>query len=192
MIVHPDFEKVWYGPRGMRAGITACIESKCVVSAVTLIYSAVDALSVLACPPSAARSSRSTFIKWVEDYLLPHLGGSVSGADVYGARCGIVHTYGPESDLSRKGVAKTLVYRWRVGHKPEDPLLAEHAKTSLVIEIEHLAEALSKAVEAFQVRIGADPELKGRVETNIQGLLCYEPSMPILIHVVEKDSDAAA
>ena len=58
MMTNPDFRKVWRGPRGMRAGIKACERAKCVVSALTLIYSAVDALAALTREAQEARTTR--------------------------------------------------------------------------------------------------------------------------------------
>jgi hypothetical protein len=178
MLTHPDVERVWYGPRGMQAGIEACIRQKCVVSAVTLIYTSIDALAALTRPLNSKRVRPSDFKKWVDDFLLAHVGSTITAADMYGARCGIVHTYSPVSDSSRNGDAKEIVYRWRDGHRPDDPILAERAKNALVLEIEVLFEALQRAVESFQARIGTDAELKAKIETHVSGLLCYEPWHP--------------
>ena len=103
----------------MRAGIKACERAKCVVSALTLIYSAVDALAALTRERQEVRATRKEFVTWVSGYLLPELGIELTALDVYGARCGIVHTYAPTSDLSKSGEAKLIVYRWRNGHRPD-------------------------------------------------------------------------
>jgi hypothetical protein len=172
----------------MRAGIKACVKKKCVLSAVTLIFSAVDALSALTRPVDQLETNRGYFKGWVEHYLLRHLTTSLTASDLYGARCGIVHTYGPNSGLSRKGEAKTIVYRWRTGHKPDDPILAAYAHDALVVEVEALFEAMQNAVDDFQQRVCSDPDLRTRVETHIKSLLCYAPSEPISIVVDEEDS----
>lgn len=183
MMTHPDFEKVWRGRRGMRAGIMACGRAKCVVSALTLIYSAVDALAALTRENPDARATRKEFLAWVDLYLLPELDVELTALDIYGARCGVVHTYAPTSDLSRSGQAKLVVYRWRTGHRPDDPVLAERARSATVIEIEGLIKSLDKAVRRFERAIDADPTLRAHVERNIQDLLCYEPWHPVAIAV---------
>lgn len=188
MMTHPDLKKIWNGRRGMKAGIEACVKAKCVVSAMTLIYSAIDAMAALTRPLKSPRATRDEFKKWVDDYLSDQLKDfdiHVSSLDIYGARCGILHTYGPESDLSRDGKAKTIVYKWREGHRPDDPLLAKYEKTAIIVEIESLAEALNKAVALFQDRIEGDPELKQRVEKHVKNLLCYQPWCPVQIVVSE-------
>src|SRR5687768_2470405 len=124
MVTIPSLDKIWRGERGMRVGIQSCERAKCVVSALTLIYSAVDALAALTRKAQGTRATRKEFLAWVTAYLLPEIGGGLTALDLYGARCGVVHTYGPTSDLSKNGEAKLLIYKWRVGHRPGDPILA--------------------------------------------------------------------
>jgi hypothetical protein len=183
MMTNPDFRKVWRGARGMRAGIKACERAKCVVSALTLIYSAIDALAALTRETQEAHATRKEFLAWVGAYLLPELEVELRAIDVYGARCGIVHTYAPTSDLSKSGQAKLIVYRWRSGHRPNDPVLAERARSATVIEIEALIESLDRAVGQFECNIDRDALLRSRVERNIEDLLCYQPWHPIAIAV---------
>lgn len=103
--------------------------------------------------------------------------------DIYGARCGVVHTNGPTSNLSKKGEAKLIVYKWRSGHRPDDPVLAEKARTATVVEIEVLLQALDQAVASFERDIDSDSDLRKRVTRNIADLLCYEPWHPVAIEV---------
>jgi hypothetical protein len=179
MITHPSVEKVLRGERGIFTGINASIECKCVMSAVTLIYAAIDAISGLARPVHEVKTSGRHFKNWAEQYCLPFLDRPVTAAELSGARCGVIHAYSPESRVSRNNAGKTVVCRWRRGHRPDDPLLAVHAQTSIVLEIEGLVEAFEKAIERFQERIGADPDPKIRVDHHVQGLLCYEPWHPV-------------
>jgi hypothetical protein len=183
MMTHPNLNKVWRGQRGMRSGIKACVRAKCVVSALTLIYSAVDALAALARETVSTRGSRREFTEWVNLYLLPELAMDLSALDLYGARCGIVHTYSPASDLARDGRARLLVYKWREGHRPDDPVLEERSRTAAVVEIEALAEALERAVAAFEQAVLNNAALRVCVERNVKDLLCYEPWHPVEIIV---------
>lgn len=183
MMTNPDFKKVWRGPRGMRAGIKACQRAKCVVSALTLIYSSVDALAALTRKEPSTRATRAEFLDWVRTYLVPELSGDLTAEDIYGARCGVVHTHAPTSDLSKKGQAKLIVYKWRHGHRPDDPVLAERARTASVVEIETLIDGLDRAVQSFERQLDADATLQDRVKQNIADLLCYEPWHPVAIEV---------
>lgn len=183
MMTNPDFDKVWRGHRGMRAGIKACERAKCLVSALTLVYSSIDALAALTRKDPGTRATRVEFLDWVATYLLPELGGELTAADIYGARCGVVHAYAPTSDMSKSGKAKLLVYKWRLGHRPDDSILAERARTATVVEIEALIDALDGAVRRFEVALDADASLMDRVQRNIADLLCYEPWHPVEIEV---------
>ena len=166
----------------MWRGIKACERAKCVVSALTLIYSAIDALAALTREAKDARATRKEFVAWVSAYLLPELTVKLT-PDIYGARCGVVHTYTATSDLSRGGEAKLIVYKWRKGHRPDDPILAKRARSATVIEIEDLVECLDRAVRRFERHTDADAALRSRVERNIEDLLCYEPWHPVTIAV---------
>lgn len=192
MMTHPSFDEVWRGARGMRAGIRACEEARCVVSTLTLVYASIDALAALTRASREDRTTRRVFLAWVEKYLLPeftirHL--ELTALDLYAARCGVVHTYGPSSDLARAGQAKLLIYKWRHIHRPDDPLLAERAREATVIEIDDIVDGLDRAVLRFEAEIASDNDLRSRVEGNITELLCYKPWHPVTITVA---AEAAA
>jgi hypothetical protein len=179
MMGDPSVHEIVHGERGMLRGIDACIAALCVVSAVTLIYSAVDALAGLGAPITQARSGGPAFKAWVLKYLLPHLESALSPADLWAARCGILHAYSRHSDLSRQGDARSLVYVWRHGHHPDDRLLRRHVEEgAAVLEIEALASAFTGAVQAFQEDIERNPDLRSRVKHHVATRLCYKPSMP--------------
>jgi hypothetical protein len=164
----------------MRKGIKACVDAKCVVSGLTLMFAAIDALAALT-RRDGSRATRTEFMGWVNKYMLDELAVPMTAADLYGARCGILHSYAPTSDLSRRGDAKVLVYKWRHGHRPDDQVLEERARTATVVEIESLVEALDRAVKAFQDDVARDNDLRERVERHVTDLLCYEPWKPVSI-----------
>lgn len=73
-------------------GVKACTERERPVSAVTHIYSAIDALAALTRPANAPETTRDLFLAWVQRLVpLGELG--VSAIELYGARCGVLHTY---------------------------------------------------------------------------------------------------
>src|ERR1017187_2461079 len=115
MLVDPDLNEILNGPRGMLKGVDVCIQAQCLVSAVALIYSTIDALSALTRPSSAADTNRDIFINWVKKYVRPRKRLQCSAADLYGARCGILHNYGVYSRLRRQGKAKAIIYKWKDG-----------------------------------------------------------------------------
>jgi hypothetical protein len=183
MLVYPSVDKVVRGERGMLAGIKACMGRQCLVSAVSLTYATVDALAALTRPLNATRGTKTHYKAWVTRYMLPHLKPSLTADDLYAARCGILHAYSPESEASRSGEVKAIVYKWRKGHKPNDERLAELARTATVIEVQSLVEALESAVIQFEAHIATHADLESRVANHVRELLCYEPWSPIDIWV---------
>lgn len=181
MLTNPSFNEVVNGERGMLSGIRACMDAKCLVSTVSLIYATIDALSALTIPIGKSRSTRTDFKKWVKQYLLQHLSQSISEHDVYAARCGVLHAYSVHSQDSRNGVARTIIYKWRIGHRPDDHILQRESQVAHVVELEALYEALELAVNDFHQKLSADPELNRRVSHHIAYLLCYKPWTPIAL-----------
>src|SRR5690349_15829330 len=175
MLVLPSLERVVYGPRGMLVGIDACVEAQCVMSAVTLIYATIDAVSALVRPVRTVESTSEQFREWVRRYYLPALRAPVSVEDIWGARCGVVHTYGPDSRSSRGKGASILVYKWRTGHRPDDEVLTERSADGRILDVEQMVEALHIALARFQEEVASSPELLERVEHHVKELLCYEP-----------------
>lgn len=93
--------------------IHVCLKNNAPTGAVILIYCAIDAMSALSMPFNKRKVDRDDFIAWVEKYMKtdstqPY---QYQGVDLYGARCGIVHNYGVESNLSNKKQCKEIVYK---------------------------------------------------------------------------------
>jgi len=78
--------------------------------ALVIAYSAVDTFGLLDAPPAQVSSSGSSFKAWTTKYLLPQCGINFTAVDFWAARCAVLHTSTSESDLSRAGHAKELVY----------------------------------------------------------------------------------
>jgi hypothetical protein len=93
------------------AAIEACLEKKLVTPALVLLYSAIDIGSWLASEDPNA-SVRDYFTAWVENYLLPSKPLNCTALELYSARCGLVHTFTPDSRLVEQGKARRIVYAW--------------------------------------------------------------------------------
>ena len=159
--------------------VRLCMDNQLIVQALTLIYTGIDFLASLSRPLGQADVSRSDFIRWVETFMecLQQLG--VEGIDLYGARCGIVHTYTPDSGVHRKGRAKRIMYSWG----DREP----HAATSLVrglgrsevfIKVEELFETLCVGMEKFGETMETDKELEMRVVSRATKLFSNYRSFP--------------
>jgi hypothetical protein len=126
--------------------IEACIQDKRIVPALMLIYSGIDVLASL----DQGKSTRSSFMKWVDEYLLKSHPFPCTSLELYAARCGILHTLTAESDLSREGKARQIVYAWGTA-KAEDLQEASNR----IGGYDHVAIHVSELHQAFQHGVAA-------------------------------------
>ena len=176
MQIPPQLNEIVNGPRGILRGIEICLEDQCLVSGVALIFSAIDSLAALTRLVEDSDTSRAAFIVWVERYFLPGSRLTCKALDLYAARCGILHTYSPESKLRRDGAARPLIYQWR-GGPSADPSVQIPAQ-AIIVEIEILHEAFKRAAHEFLIAVETDAETRRRVEHHLTDLLCYTPWPP--------------
>ena len=75
-----------------------------------MLYATIDIMAGLARAPDAEESTRADFKAWVDRYMLPDSDLACNADDLWGARCGLLHMYVPESRHSRTGRARKLLY----------------------------------------------------------------------------------
>ena len=71
MFVEAELKEVVHGRRGMLEGIKACLDRQCLVSALVLMYSTIDALSALGRAINKSDTNGNVFKEWVNDYIHP-------------------------------------------------------------------------------------------------------------------------
>ena len=157
----------------MLRGIEAALDAQCMVSAVTLCYTTIDAVSALSRPEERRDTCRSVFIEWIDSYLLPADGLVCNAIDLYGARCGVLHTYRPESALSVAGDACPIFYQWRDG--PPAAYERDLPANAVVVNVESLVLAVRTSVERFAAAERANHQLSARIAHHMGDLLCYVP-----------------
>jgi len=182
MLVQPrQLSDVVDGPRGMLKGIEKCLEAECLVSAVTLIFSSVDALASLTRPRGQVSTNGTVFRTWVDQFFQPQTSLGCSADDLWGARCGVLHLYSAESDMAAQHRARRIYYQWSAGPSvnASRPLPAGHS----VILIEHLHHAFQDATARFATALEADSNLRKIVVSHLSSMLCYEPYPPLVVVV---------
>ena len=92
------------------AAIELCLERKLILPALMLIYAIIDVCGSF--ERQEPEGTKASFGRWVESYMLKAKPMACSGIDVFGARCGILHTMAAESDLSRRKKANRILYVW--------------------------------------------------------------------------------
>ena len=173
MRVEPELNEVVNGKRGMTRGIQVALDAQCLISAIALMFSTIDALAALSRPIDADDTTREHFAAWCDRYLQSTQVLGCESVDLYAARCGVLHTYGHESRLGRQGRARSLVYEWRQGPRADASVpLPEDA---IVIAVEALHSALGDAIKEFLRDSETDPDVRARVQHHLPSLLCYKP-----------------
>ena len=144
--------------------IHVCLKNNAPTGAVLLTYCAVDAMAFLSMPEGKQKVGRSDFKNWVKKYMTTDSAQpyQYDEEDLYGARCGIVHTYGAESDLSRKNK-----YKPNCLNHFYDP-----AKQSdlVVLGVDLFIRDFYDAVDKFLADIEKDENLRMRVEARLPSL----------------------
>jgi hypothetical protein len=144
--------------------IDLCVKAELKLPALLLIYTLIDIAGWL---DGKGANVRERFTTWVDTYLLPNSPLSCNSADLYGARCGLLHTYSASSDLSTAGKARKLFYSWhptRVEDHTE--LIALNNEMALrlgrspdeiiAIQGEQLISALREGVDKFLTDVARD------------------------------------
>lgn len=147
------------------AGIEACIDRKATIPALVLIYTAIDITGWLNGDDPNTKV-RDRFTNWVDQYLLSAKPLRCTSIDLYAARCGLVHTFTPDSRLSDQGQARRICYA-RGNTKSDDlqQTIKRMNKTSeyVAIHVEELYEAWRLGLLAFTEELAQDPTRASRV-----------------------------
>ena len=153
----------------MLAAAERCIELRQHLPSLVLIYSHIDTLAWAASNKSGG-DVRVNFEAWARRWLLPHLQAQspeVTATDLYGARCGVLHTLTGKSDLSEKGAAREVAYAW--GTAEVEVLRAVMAEAELprqlvALHYQGLLRSLRHAVLDFVASADNDPQLAAALE----------------------------
>ena len=153
--------------------IKATQECGAITGAIILTYCAIDAMAHLSMPDNQEKIGRKDFINWVEKYMKadPKQPYQYRGIDLYGARCGIIHTFGATSDLSDEGKCKVFNY-----HKGSDHIYKPDVDKNLVsISWDRFINDFIWAGVNFGADIKKDKELYKRAEKRIKDLFFLTP-----------------
>ena len=149
--------------------IHVCLTNKAPTGAVILTYCAMDAMAFLSMPEGKQKVERSDFKEWITKYMKtdstqPY---QYNEDDLYGARCGIVHTYSAESDLSRENKCRKIVNKPNCLRHFYEP--NKHPDL-VVLGVELFIRDFYDAVSSFLVDIEKDDNLRKRVENRLPHL----------------------
>jgi hypothetical protein len=138
--------------------IGTCLKADLPEAGLALIYSGIDTFGLLAASPTVLDASGDTFKQWCEKYILPRIqsieGSAVSATDLWGARCGVLHTSTPLSKQERAGNAHQIWYRF--DGKAGMNLIMNTPQPPLGLDIQNLAMAFKEGGIACVADINQD------------------------------------
>ncbi len=145
--------------RGIKDPIRLCMDNDAQRAALQLMYAAIDNFATLGLPHQRTKSTRTDYAGWCDRYLKFNSQEEVSGIEWFAARCGLLHSYTAESDLSRTGKVRMISY---YGGSGPDIIYNPQKSTDLVmVRVEGLIGAFFSGVDRFVVDLYA----KTSVET---------------------------
>ena len=152
--------------QGIRRDIEVALANNCLRAAIILIFSGIDAMTYLDLPENETDVTRGHFIRWCDRYIRFPCQEQLTGADLYGARCSMLHTYGAVSRLSRAGKCRKVGYMDKSvpeirANKAIDPTL-------VLVSVPGLRDAFFAGMDRFLVDAFADKKKAPVVESRIQ------------------------
>lgn len=151
---------------GIKGDIDFVFEHQRYRAGVILIYSGIDAMAFLGMSANQVDVSGSDFIEWAERYIRFPGTEQLTGFDLYGARCAMLHTYGVKSKASRQGKCRMLAYMDRgalpVIYSPEV------SQDLVLVSIPALKDAFFQGIDLFLVDLFSDPERARIAESRLQ------------------------
>ncbi len=162
---------------GIKRGIRVALESECYGAVVVLVYSGLDTMAYLDMPPDQDDVTRKDFVEWAEKYIRFPCEKQVSGLDLYGARCGVLHTHGAFSRLNREGKCRVIGYADRM--VPEVVYQPSVSEGLVMVSIDGLVRAFFDGMDEFLVHLFANPTKAKAAERRFRRInhtIPYEPN----------------
>ena len=145
------------------------LENDCLDSAVILILSGIDAMAYIAMPAGQYDVTRDDFVKWAEQYIKFPCSEQLTGLDLYGARCAMLHSYGTASKLSREEKCRQVGYMDK--SVPEVRFAPNVSNDLVLVSVPALAEAFFSGVDKFLVHMFEDRKKAPIAEQRLKNLV---------------------
>lgn len=151
-----------------------CSENKYHLAALKLIYSGIDNLGWLTRPHERLLNNRNDFMLFADNYLLPGSGLDLTSIDLYGARCGLLHSNISESNLSQSKKARKINYKNEELSEEEDK---EHLNLNnpdiVLISTLDLLNAYDMSIDKLNLEISRDTDFSEFIYSRSNLLFTY-------------------
>ena len=87
-----------------------CRAANRVLPSLSLLYTGMDVMGSLESLPG--EGTKQSFTRWVDKHVVRPGNLPCTALELYAARCGVVHTFTPESNLFRQGQVRRVFYAW--------------------------------------------------------------------------------
>jgi hypothetical protein len=162
---------------GIKEGIRASLENKSNAATVILVLCGIDAMAFLNMPESQQNVKGEDFIEWADRYIKFPCKEQLTGKDLYGARCGMLHQYGTESNCSRNKTCRRILYSDDM--VPEVRYNPEIDENLVIVSIKALVDAFFQGIDKFLIDLFSIKEKAQIAEERFQIMLHtlpYDPS----------------
>jgi hypothetical protein len=154
---------------GIKRGIQVAFDNKCFGSTVILLYSGIDVMAYINMPAKQEDVTRNDFIDWSDKYIKFSCKEQLTGKDLYGARCAMLHNYSVFSRMSRNSECRTIGY---MDHSIPEVIFNPSVSNSLVlVSIKALVEAFSNGIDKYLVDLFSDNNKKVLAEERLKNLV---------------------
>lgn len=142
-----------------------CLDNECWEAGIMLLYSLIDAMAWLWRDPSHADVTSQDFIDWIDTYMKPDGAMGVTAMDLFGARCGLLHSMTGESRKHRELKARKVWYARQVseGVKWLVQVYMSETLMPVTVSVDALGDAVKTAISRFRLELMKDPQLAERV-----------------------------
>ena len=159
--------------RQIKDPINLLIEQNHLSSAVKLIYSGIDTMAFLGMPSHQLEVSGEDFKKWVNGYLKFEGKEQLTGADVWGARCSMLHNHSVYSRLSRRGECRWIGY---VNHMyPPVKFDPTVEKNLVMVSVTALAKSFFSGMDRYLIDLFSNSQKQPIAEQRLNSLVHIFP-----------------
>ena len=160
--------------RQVKRSIQLLVEAECWSPALQLVYAGIDTMAWLGAPPTQDNVTRKDFIAWASRYVQFPGREQLTGEDLYGARCAILHQHAAESDLSRQGKCRIVGYY--VGDSAPPVIFKAKVDPMMVlVSVTGVVDAFFRGVDSSLVDLFADPKKARVAEQRLQSVTIELP-----------------
>ena len=159
-----NFDNIAKNMAHMLSAARRCLDERQILPCLTLLYAGIDVMASLEAAPG--EKVNVYFKRWVDTYLLSLTSWKCTAVDLYGARCAVVHTSTPDSDLSKRGAAKVIYYAHSGANVAKlEEVNSDFSRNAECLEVSEMITSFYDAILKYMVEVEGDPVRKAAVET---------------------------